>query len=156
MEKLRKSYGISFLGICTNPDIHTQKNFKARKRQAESRLSHPRQKQCMFGAIIPFHLDIRATVRVNGPSFTYHFQMGYGSCALAQLQQYFEGKFPNLKESAADGNEDKEDDQEDDDGEAKQVDDEVKIMCFQMLLLLAFQAHFVTFLPILVKVIFLI
>ena len=82
--------------------------------------------------------------------------MGYGSCALAQLQQYFEGKFPNLKESAADGNEDKEDDQEDDDGEAKQVDDEVKIMCFQMLLLLAFQAHFVTFLPILVKVIFLI
>ena len=50
--------------------------------------------------------------------------MGYGSCALSQLQQYFEGKFPNLKESAAAG-EDDEDDNENDEGEAKQVDDEV-------------------------------
>ncbi|GFN76132.1 RNA cytidine acetyltransferase [Plakobranchus ocellatus] len=53
--------------------------------------------------------------------------MGYGSCALSQLQQYFEGKFPNLKEGAADlkSREDEESEEEEEEsGEAKQVDEE--------------------------------
>lgn len=49
--------------------------------------------------------------------------MGYGSCALSQLQQYFEGKFPSLKENEDDGGSDKDYDNNND-GEAKQVEEE--------------------------------
>ena len=60
--------------------------------------------------------------------------MGYGSRSLDLLQQYYEGKFPNLKESdviETDKNEDSEE-ESDDAEEAKQVDDEVSeqwVMC---------------------------
>lgn len=60
--------------------------------------------------------------------------MGYGSRALEQLQQYYEGKFPSLKETEDEEMDNGSSDDDSEENGIKEVSDEVCVNCLSSFL----------------------